>query len=168
MRVTSIGSPPLMRGTGKTFYIFVQFGRITPAHAGNRPPWVSPYHLSKDHPRSCGEQARGYLRTQSGAGSPPLMRGTVSFFCFALPGARITPAHAGNSHVCVQEGHECGDHPRSCGEQLYVLPLFPVDKGSPPLMRGTVGSAFIKFTTVGITPAHAGNSFVARYEEGKN
>ena len=50
------GSPPHMRGTEKKGTEMALGNRITPAHAGNRPPDRSPAALSGDHPRTCGEQ----------------------------------------------------------------------------------------------------------------
>ena len=52
----------------------------------------------KDHPRSCGEQEQYWVKLQAGAGSPPLMRGTVADRSLVEWYYRITPAHAGNRY----------------------------------------------------------------------
>src|SRR5574344_1857113 len=71
---------------------------------------------------------------------------------------RITPAHAGNTTVADSSTALGGDHPRTCGEHLKTLPLFYRMEGSPPHMRGTLSRLFLLSLTIGITPAHAGNT----------
>ena len=58
-----------------------------------------------------------------------------------LPGARgrsrrITPAHAGKSHNRLGARSQCEDHPRPCGEKVYICAAFDRAIGSPPPMRG--------------------------------
>ena len=50
------------------------------------------------------------------------------------------------------------DHPRSCGEQWVSEWEEHPARGSPPLMRGTVGAPLLYLANHRITPAHAGNS----------
>ena len=89
------GSPPHMRGKEEIVKDGRRYIRITPAHAGKRtsPPYAAPG--DQDHPRTCGEKARTLKRTTAGKGSPPHMRGKVTWCCSFLDGNRITPAHAG-------------------------------------------------------------------------
>ena len=112
-----VGSPPLMRGTEECYMTIYEFGRITPAHAGNRNADSLFSDQAKDHPRSCGEQLKTMCLILTITGSPPLMRGTAFIFHIYPPISRITPAHAGNSIRAVQYSCCSRDHPRSCGEQ---------------------------------------------------
>ena len=88
------------------------------------------------------------------------MRGTVEPDNRKIGIYGITPAHAGNRQQYFVNWRSSGDHPRSCGEQYqWGLRSHP-GRGSPPLMRGTVGCAVNRAGPQRITPAHAGNSKV--------
>ena len=50
------------------------------------------------------------------------------------------------------------DHPRACGEYKRYDTEFVVTMGSPPRMRGIPVRLPGQMATVGITPAHAGNT----------
>ena len=68
---------------------------ITPAYAG-KSYWVFwRCHADKDHPRVCGEKIAFRMRAFSFWGSPPRMRGKVTYDDDHVPGMRITPAYAG-------------------------------------------------------------------------
>ena len=71
----------------------------------------------EDHPRVCGEQMFSKEETASYKGSPPRVRGTAIFAHRRKRRFRITPACAGNSHICLAHGESEKDHPRVCGEQ---------------------------------------------------
>ena len=111
-----------------------------------------------DHPRSCGEQVYLFVAFTAIIGSPPLMRGTVWEFAISIILLRITPAHAGNRNSLQNVLGASWDHPRSCGEQSDTPANQSNEIGSPPLMRGTAPPPVLFTVTVGITPAHAGNS----------
>ena len=98
-----------------------------------------------------GQQARR-------EGSPPLARGTVFLRTYYNCGAGITPACAGNSHLCLFAKNVEGDHPRLRGEQPNPLMIDALVQGSPPLARGTVLKANKFSRKLRITPACAGNS----------
>ena len=56
-----------------------------------------------------------------------------------------------------------GDHPRGCGENVYVFPCVRNKPGSPPRMRGKRTYA-VKFALdYGITPADAGKTSAAEF-----
>ena len=50
--------------------------------------------------------------------------------------ARITPAYAGKSELCVLVAELTEDHPRICGEKLLLVVCLAPVMGSPPHMRG--------------------------------
>ena len=52
----ALGSPPRVRGTAFSFSLLAIDTRITPACAGNSPPFCMQIGCLGDHPRVCGEQ----------------------------------------------------------------------------------------------------------------
>ena len=134
-----MGSPPLMRGKETLTPPTIHAERITPAHAGKSLPDMPDIGRREDHPRSCGEKVPVLEGDIFIVGSPPLMRGKVSFISGHLAELRITPAHAGKRYT--------------------TKALFLDFLGSPPLMRGKakIGKAIRQYFR--ITPAHAGKSF---------
>ena len=152
------GSPPRVRGTGHRVPLICGIGRITPACAGNSPPFCMQIGCLGDHPRVCGEQFPPGLHGGGWRGSPPRVRGTVALARLLRKGGRITPACAGNSAWPLEGWRHIRDHPRVCGEQGAIDGLFSVRQGSPPRVRGTAVSASVRARRLGITPACAGNS----------
>ena len=113
------GSPPRVRGTDNFPGAGSVHGGITPARAGNRPPFRSNLLCTKDHPRACGEQAKSPATGMACAGSPPRVRGTGGHLYIWHGGRGITPARAGNRHTNGDMEAALGDHPRACGEQPH-------------------------------------------------
>ena len=116
-RISTIGSPPLARGTVWSGLRDTWDSRITPACAGNSEKSRRFSILLRDHPRLRGEQGMYCLYIGNRMGSPPLARGTVRSpedfpYC-----SGITPACAGNREciVCILAIE--WDHPRLRGEQ---------------------------------------------------
>ena len=113
------GSPPRVRGTELSQYIYDSLHRITPACAGNSILWRKRGIGETDHPRVCGEQKQLVPEGVQDKGSPPRVRGTEGGPMITREEARITPACAGNSPLAVARAAFAKDHPRVCGEQLY-------------------------------------------------
>ena len=111
--------------------------RITPAHAGNTPWAGQDNHAPQDHPRACGEHICGNNRLPSRLGSPPRMRRTPPRRFYPRKHFRITPAHAGNTPRGRSPFPRVRDHPRACGEHIFLSQILPKHPGSPPRMRGT-------------------------------
>ena len=110
------GSPPPMRG--KAQYTVAESGDlgITPAYAG--------------------KSLLSSSLTIWDGGSPPPMRGKVVSYAAASASLRITPAYAGKRCGSRPHAPGCQDHPRLCGEKMW-LPMRSVTvSGSPPPMRG--------------------------------
>ena len=157
-RSSSRGSPPRMRGIPLAIIAMLAMAGITPAHAGNT-IWRYPCGAGKgDHPRACGEYVIFDGRSYSVTGSPPRMRGIPIGDYFGLPTNGITPAHAGNTSCCSRSFHRFRDHPRACGEYQQTMLKKSVALGSPPRMRGIHKRQRRLSTSLGITPAHAGNT----------
>ena len=68
----------------------------------------------------CGEQKDGYSKALQDNGSPPRVRGTAEEPPKGATCTRITPACAGNSNLARFNLYRFKDHPRVCGEQLFV------------------------------------------------
>ena len=135
-----MGSPPRVRGTGIIKPHLRLAPRITPACAGNSWEEVWNRPCVWDHPRVCGEQVSSAACWHSRLGSPPRVRGTVSVLPSGKKCGRITPACAGNRHICSTFPLIIWDHPRVCGEQPDARLCRRDHYGSPPRVRGT-GSA---------------------------
>ena len=76
---------------------------------------------------------------------------------------RITPAYAGKRDVGNVRCKCKWDHPRLCGEKLFVFRCIYHNIGSPPPMRGKGTKVFQQIQKSRITPAYAGKS-TARYQ----
>ena len=145
-----------MRGKVSDKYGFAAGRGITPAHAGKSPRPAQSRPRGWDHPRACGEKKSAAATKRIIAGSPPRMRGKARAQTRAAAVKGITPAHAGKRGPgpCRRPCPE--DHPRACGEKLNSTKLYRPLSGSPPRMRGKVGSDKQAVHALGITPAHAG------------
>ena len=94
-----IGSPPRMRGKRYTDSRIKGVGRITPAHAGKTRPLRHRQAHTSDHPRACGENRVECVKRPKIDGSPPRMRGKRGLVMRRTRALRITPAHAGKTHI---------------------------------------------------------------------
>ena len=147
-----------MRGTDIWLHISPVKLRITPARAGNRNNSIHVCRDMEDHPRACGEQAKGEPEIAELRGSPPRVRGTVKLRRLKKKLIRITPARAGNSSCLCRCRSARRERPRACGEQFSVIfHRFP-GQGSPPRVRGTGNDIINILGDDRITPARAGNS----------
>ena len=145
-----------MRGKERSADYFTCFMGITPAYAGKSSRSLPRMTRTQDHPRACGEKRFALIAFQLFTGSPPRMRGK------GPPGPAmritrgITPAHAGNRRPSTPGCAACGDHPRTCGEQVSKLKSSHSQSGSPPHMRGKGQRPRRGYPFDRITPAHAG------------
>ena len=84
------------------------------------------------------------------------MRGKAISYNYDFLRCGITPAHAGKSSVHQTKNLKIQDHPRTCGEKIYIILVALYTLGSPPHMRGKGISIATKSKSFRITPAHAG------------
>ena len=75
--MTSIGSPPPMRGKVLDSEVSLRCYGITPAYAGKRYNFINQLRRCWDHPRLCGEKLKKFKSELTSPGSPPPMRGKV-------------------------------------------------------------------------------------------
>ena len=92
-------------------------------------------------------------------GSPPHLRGKLKSSWQKSICLRITPAPAGKTKQWILHRLKHRDHPRTCGEN-YVYSLSGILKpGSPPHLRGKLGTHAGLYLQGGITPAPAGKTW---------
>ena len=97
-----------------------------------------------------------------GYGSPPRMRGKPHHGGSSPRYERITPAHAGKTHIHQDKIRGLWDHPRACGENFVPVPHRIGRTGSPPRMRGKQKLSLGAAQLLRITPAHAGKTDLPR------
>ena len=151
-----VGSPPRVRGKGRSRQKRGTGGRITPACAGKRTAQSERYARERDHPRVCGEKAQTVDVVRCAEGSPPRVRGKARPLEIGKECGGITPACAGKSWFQYPTWFLGGDHPRVCGEKGETGWTLPVVQGSPPRVRGKGLLYVYSATSNGITPACAG------------
>ena len=115
-RLVMQGSPPPVRGKGKTYWNLDAEGGITPACAGKSNPAIPAAVPAGDHPRLCGEKTECAKRLPPCEGSPPPVRGKAFYGVFEGLVGGITPACA--------------------GKRTYKLRRRSRVIGSPPPVRG--------------------------------
>ena len=116
-----VGSPPRVRGKVQPERDVQDAARITPAYAGKRCSARTPTFRTWDHPRVCGEKLWTWQRLKNPLGSPPRVRGKVIVDLVLTKGHRITPACAGKSLTREILLIVSRDHPRVCGEKVWML-----------------------------------------------
>ena len=123
---------------------FISGDRITPAYAGKSIIFIEFEEFRRDHPRLCGEKASKVSMYAAELGSPPPMRGKGASWKCLLDCKGITPAYAGKSTGGGLDGTFYKDHPRLCGEKIWVK----------------------RFNDAGewITPAYAGKSTLQNFQ----
>ena len=109
-----------MRGKGSGCLTRFFYSRITPAYAGKRPVVAAVLNRVRDHPRLCGEKFVKSFKHVRTPGSPPPMRGKALMPESFVNQARITPAYAGKSLVVKSNVLVARDHPRLCGEKVFL------------------------------------------------
>ena len=72
---------------------------------------------------------------------------------------RITPAGAGKTRLALSSSFRLWDHPRRCGENVFVYALRRVSAGSPPQVRGKPFDLLSIIRKDRITPAGAGKTW---------
>ena len=115
--------------------------------------------IRRDHPRVCGEKSSLLLLLSGISGSPPRVRGKVHIVTLRHQRRGITPACAGKSIAVADLKGADGDHPRVCGEKIFLLAATTRILGSPPRVRGKVQAQVVVTLVLGITPACAGKTY---------
>ena len=152
------GSSPRVRGEGEVTFLSGGPRRIIPAGAG-RSNFVKVLKQKLgDHPRGCGEKAKGCRFWRRALGSSPRVRGEVETVPAIFIREGIIPAGAGRSKTQTSIWGTSGDHPRGCGEKGRRRGRLGVAAGSSPRVRGEASSFSPTTLPPGIIPAGAGRS----------
>ena len=106
----------------------------------------------------CGEKTAREFITYLIQGSPPRMRGKGIAQWQSSVFVRITPACAGKRGCRRTASPQRRDHPRVCGEKLWLAVRNAELMGSPPRMRGKGVVHVFVTEELRITPAYAGKS----------
>ena len=106
----------------------------------------------------CGENALLRGQEADGRGSPPRVRGKRAKELNSRKPSRITPACAGKTLDALYLYGVNKDHPRVCGENLFLEVRIKSQAGSPPRVRGKLLCIRREDIAAGITPACAGKT----------
>ena len=93
--LSSLGSPPRVRGKESSQKAVNSATGITPACAGKRSAGARHTSAKQDHPRVCGEKRVSVRDSFVVLGSPPRVRGKDVMYDYHAAPPRITPACAG-------------------------------------------------------------------------
>ena len=153
-----VGSSPRLRGTHTTHEMNESVRGIIPALAGNTRYCLPPYAVWGDHPRACGEHSSPTMIIRTVSGSSPRLRGTLIELIVIWHVFGIIPALAGNTYGNIMRTFCIWDHPRACGEHLFLMRFSALYLGSSPRLRGTQTMPEKNNAENGIIPALAGNT----------
>ena len=136
--ISTSGSAPRVRGTGRIRRLHQRRRRFSPACAGNGPHMTATRSCGAVQPRVCGERTLPSGRFTISTGSAPRVRGTVPERWGFMASFRFSPACAGNGET----GHKLRSarpvQPRVCGERRIEAGETSDVSGSAPRVRGTV------------------------------
>ena len=156
--LAQMGSSPLTRGKQPRVNQRQVPPGIIPAHAGKTRPSYGRSLLSRDHPRSRGENLFTVTANSGLTGSSPLTRGKPRGAGLGHIRPGIIPAHAGKTSRYGAVRRSLGDHPRSRGENDLVAEFLTRRPGSSPLTRGKPSCSRCVVLAGRIIPAHAGKT----------
>ena len=78
--------------------------------------------------------------------------------CAAWGTDGLIPARAGKTRSPVAVAKSLAAHPRACGENATLAPIFSLMSGSSPRVRGKPLDKFVHFGNAGLIPARAGKT----------
>ena len=130
------GSSPRVRGKPSGFSGSRNALRIIPASAGQTDCFLHCFVVNTDHPRECGANLSAVPCATAAAGSSPRVRGKRCAIPLDGRFARIIPASAGQTGVCLIFSTRRTDHPRECGANTSTLAALRLTRGSSPRVRG--------------------------------
>ena len=152
------GSSPLTRGKPTRRPLSPLGPRLIPAHAGKTRYAHAHWRQRAAHPRSRGENWSPETIDAWLAGSSPLTRGKRQAPRAARPTGGLIPAHAGKTSSTSCTGSAFAAHPRSRGENPFLVFTRVNLVGSSPLTRGKLFSRSLMRSGSGLIPAHAGKT----------
>ena len=156
--VNGNGSSPLTRGKRRLASMLTAHSRLIPAHAGKTCRDPSSESQDPAHPRSRGENLLLAVGVALHLGSSPLTRGKPPFGRRGSTSPRLIPAHAGKTGASRRRPRTSGAHPRSRGENVFMMVVVATDTGSSPLTRGKRLHDGCRSYRHRLIPAHAGKT----------
>ena len=153
-----LGSSPLTRGKPADERGPLPIAGLIPAHAGKTTTVTSRSSKPAAHPRSRGENANALVCSPVQGGSSPLTRGKHRVVVVSRNIEGLIPAHTGKTGRLGQAHADGGAHPRSRGENPFLMPASAASSGSSPLTRGKRQQAGRTVDVLGLIPAHAGKT----------
>ena len=106
----------------------------------------------------CGEHRLENQGTHHRRGSSPHVRGALSAGALPQIAVGIIPACAGSTYFGRWRGTALRDHPRMCGEHIYMTDPDVLGPGSSPHVRGARSCSDCGTSRRGIIPACAGST----------
>ncbi len=107
----------------------------------------------------CGNDICSHSRRNSHSGSPPLVRERLVRKADRNFLLGITPACAGTTRRNDRTAVQPEDHPRLCGNDLFLHFVHGINQGSPPLVRERPEETAKTYPRIRITPACAGTTY---------
>ena len=156
--IVGAGSSPLTRGKPPVPSDVRDRAGLIPAHAGKTPFVVTPRVTVRAHPRSRGENIRPESSSTPKKGSSPLTRGKLDRGPDVRHAVRLIPAHAGKTLRVRPIDPRVPAHPRSRGENAFVVGATVTVRGSSPLTRGKPSRRSRWPARWRLIPAHAGKT----------
>ena len=153
-----LGSSPHVRGALRPSATIGLGCGIIPACAGSTLFCHRFFGRFRDHPRMCGEHLPESAICGHSRGSSPHVRGAHQRLRFILGEIGIIPACAGSTFVIVYPPRFSRDHPRMCGEHLWMQASTGATSGSSPHVRGALWPRVSGRASIGIIPACAGST----------
>ena len=157
-RIGTAGSSPRVRGKPAMLVCLASSTGLIPARAGktSQPP-AAPSQCPA-HPRACGENRDGVLRSMSIGGSSPRVRGKRASDPAASWARGLIPARAGKTASALVVAERPPAHPRACGENGAVDTAARPALGSSPRVRGKRLCGRPGAHRRGLIPARAGKT----------
>ena len=152
------GSSPLTRGKLRSGLGNAASARLIPAHAGKTTRLRRSFLTGWAHPRSRGENAAASAASLTMRGSSPLTRGKPVNEVPERLALGLIPAHAGKTSGAELSPSSDEAHPRSRGENVFMIVVVATLTGSSPLTRGKHVGRQSVIVSVRLIPAHAGKT----------
>ena len=132
--------------------------RNIPAYAGKTSRRWCVAMRCWEHPRVCGENPVGGVGLSISGGTSPRMRGKLFLPRRGVRLSRNIPAYAGKTRSSFPIGIINKEHPRVCGENLWVSMIAMAKSGTSPRMRGKLPQGDLGMVDSRNIPAYAGKT----------
>ena len=152
------GTSPRMRGKHAHHTAKARLSRNIPAYAGKTWWAMGGCTRPPEHPRVCGENIVELGIALGPSGTSPRMRGKLWKTFSTTRSSRNIPAYAGKTMAHDRRRRTIQEHPRVCGENVYLPPWEPPPPGTSPRMRGKLATKIGGLTTGRNIPAYAGKT----------